>query len=83
MSDPFNFKRENRYLVLKRKYLERAMKHFPESYALILDDICNRVNYLQGKPNGLTCVIVEQDWPEYETTWAAIEQRIKKEIDRD
>jgi hypothetical protein len=58
------FKREERYIVVKLKHLA-AQQRAP------------LVNFLltNGIPK-VDCVVVEDDWPEYEPTWTAIERRM-------
>jgi hypothetical protein len=61
VSEPF--KREDRFIVIKRKYL---VGNDEERIADLLDTLgvitCE-------------CVVVESDWPEYETVWKMIEAR--------
>lgn len=69
--------RENRYLVIKHK---DAALYLTATERLILVAIAEKVDshrINRGKPS-LTCVVVESDWPEYEPTWQAIEQRVAK-----
>ena len=70
--------RENRYLVFKikdaREYLDEQDKH-------LLDEIAQRLELARkaaGKRD-LQCVVVEDDWPEYETVWKMIELRVRQE----
>lgn len=69
------FKRENRYIVLKRSDIDRYLSM--ESKRELLE-ICEQLQ--QGRLNDdradLKCVIVESDWPEYEAVWDMIESRI-------
>lgn len=71
-------KRENRYLVLKRTDMAAALS----------EREINRLNQLGAKVAGgrrkarkkpFMCVVVESDWPEYEPTWKAIEDRVAEE----
>lgn len=76
MSD---FKREERYIVIKLTDLKDAPLSNMERN--VLDDVCRHVNeYRQeaGKAP-FECVVVESDWPEYEPTWAAIEARMSQQ----
>lgn len=60
------FKREERYLVLKLKDLSPgAAQHIREYVAA------------RNLPNR-QYVVVESDWPEYELVWAMIEARVTK-----
>lgn len=75
-----NFERENRYTVLKNCDVTEALDA----------DETERLIYLLGRVDEyreevgkmpLECVVVESDWPEYETTWAAIEARVTAEAE--
>lgn len=57
------FVREERYIVLKIKDLTE-------------DEIVNLYSYSHAEVEG---VVVESDWPEYETVWKMIEDRVNKE----
>jgi len=70
-----DFEREDRYLVLKRSDIE---KYLPDDQKKLLYFVAGNIRddrTLDGK-EPLQCVVVEHDWPEYETTWAAIERRV-------
>jgi hypothetical protein len=69
------FKRENRYMVMKRSDIAEALTELEQT---ILQHIALKVlNHRStiGK-SVLSCVVVESDWPEYEPTWAAIQRRM-------
>lgn len=59
------FKREERYAVIKYNQLTEAQIGF-------LKDCI----YGEGIPT-VECVVVESDWPEYNTVWKMIENRVK------
>ena len=69
------FKREPRYVVFKIKdihaylppHLVEAVKYAGETIAV--GRAC------EGKPP-FNAVVIEQDWPEFEMVWAAIEKRV-------
>lgn len=69
-----NFKRENRYIVFKAKDLE-CLDTFSQ---FVLSELCKRVAEVrtQRGKDGLECVVIESDWPEYETVWKMIEARM-------
>lgn len=80
------FKREVRYIVFKitdmRKYLE------PHQIAMVhqLGSLIARGRNRDVRPP-FNAAVVEQDWPEFEMVWAAIEDRVAqeefdKELDR-
>lgn len=77
MADSTNtFNREQRYLVLKSS--DMIATGLTETELDQLQAICAKVDQYRrnaGKPV-LETVVVEKDWPEYEPTWAAIEQRV-------
>ncbi len=58
------FKREERYLVLKLKDLSPAAEEHIRQYVAA-----------RNLPNR-QCVVVESDWPEYELVWTMIEARV-------
>ena len=68
------FNRELRYLVFKHKdvfyYLTREEQAF-------LFEMAQKIaqGRAQDDKTTLECVIVESDWPEYESVWQMIEQR--------
>jgi hypothetical protein len=64
------FIREQRYIVLKIKQLQKLPQELQKELGDWLDRASDHV-YLHPK-----CVVVEHDWPEYETTWRAIEARV-------
>lgn len=59
------FKREERYIVIKLKPLDDV--DIPGLRAYLEEHYINTVD----------CVVVESDWPEYETVWKMIEDRCK------
>ncbi len=74
------FKRENRYFVLKATDLQACGLTEVELDSLVA--ITGKVDQYRrdaGKPD-LECVIVEKNWPEYEPTWQAIENRMAKAL---
>ncbi len=74
-------KRENRYMVIKRSDLRMAKLLLkPEAFSALetLDRMINQVRRNRGR-GPLCCVVVESDWPEYETIWKAIEDRVNEE----
>ena len=68
-------KRENRYIVIKRKDAEAALDKGQLEQLNGLSSVVSANRKKAGKLE-LNCVVVESDWPEYEPTWAAIEARI-------
>lgn len=58
-----NFQREMRYIVVKRKYMTAEQD-------IALMSLVHSFNL----PD-LECVVVENDWPECELVWCAIERR--------
>lgn len=72
------FRREERYVVLKANDIEAALNDQERSDLI---GIMLKVDNWRGanKKPDLVCVVVESDWPEYEPTWRAIENRMNKE----
>ena len=67
--------RENRYFVLKRSDMA---KYLGERDLDVLEQIADTVNDCRnadGK-DPIGCVIVEHNWPEYETVWGMIAARV-------
>lgn len=67
--------REERYVVFKvadiEKYLNAEHKNVIESLKILI----NSNRHVDGKKSQLKCVVVEEDWPEYEKVWNMIETR--------
>lgn len=73
-----DFIREDRYLVLKRRDIRNSLTDLEYQ---ILCEITLKVEHYREKfrqKQPLQCVVVEHDWPEYEPTWQAIEDRMLK-----
>lgn len=73
-NDLTGFKREHRYVVLK---IRDVQDFLPQPLIDHLESIAREVGAgrrAAGK-QPLECVVIENDWPEYELTWAAIEAR--------
>lgn len=64
------FKREDRYVVLKRKDVNRLPHWQKEALREILTEIENMMPPREY-------VVVESDWPEYETVWDMIQARVE------
>ncbi|NMZ73832.1 hypothetical protein HBO32_12025 [Pseudomonas nitroreducens] len=65
------FKREERFIVIKRKYLTAESRFYDsteQELRVWLDKHCIPTS---------ECVVVESDWPEYETVWSMIDARIE------
>ena len=65
----YEFQREDRYIVIKRKDLENV----PASYR---KDLVDPLPWLQVHLPSRKFLVIESDWPEYEPVWAMIEARI-------
>ena len=71
------FQREDRYIVVKRTDLIAANLSYAGKAMLDLVLLkVFRARLVSGKAP-LECVVVESDWPEYEPTWKAIEERVE------
>lgn len=63
------FERENRYIVIKRSDLEKV----PVSYrSSLVDPMLSLLSHLPRRE----CLVIESDWPEYESYWQMIERRM-------
>lgn len=69
------FKREDRYLVLKMSDIKNYLTKQDQDALSRIDCKIGKCREADGKPS-LECAVVEQDWPEYEPTWQAIEARM-------
>lgn len=68
MSDS-TFQREDRYIVIKRNDL----KNVPVSYrSSLVDPVFSLLSHLPRRE----CLVIESDWPEYESYWQMIERRM-------
>ena len=69
------FKREPRYVVFKIKDIER---YVTSEDKLLINEVGAAIavgRKCDGKPP-FNAVVVEQDWPEFELAWEAIEARM-------
>ncbi len=66
------FKREDRYLVLKRKDLERLP-------VLLQETLWGFLEQAEFSLPKRQYVVVESDWPEYEAVFKMIEERVTNE----
>lgn len=71
-------KRELRYIVLKIKDVNKALSPKQENLLQELCGIVDAYRHTRGK-NDLECVVVENDWPEYEPVWKMLEKRFDNE----
>jgi uncharacterized coiled-coil protein SlyX len=58
------FKREERFIVIKRKHMNAGQESAVRS-------LLERIDV-----KTVECVVVESDWPEYETVWCMVEYRV-------
>jgi hypothetical protein len=66
------FKREWRYIVVKRKKL----LEYAQGEARVAEKVEQRILAQIPEEALVECVVVESDWPEYETVWKLIEARV-------
>lgn len=69
-SQASEFQREDRYMVIKRKDLEKAHVTDREWFK-------NALSLLELYLPKREYLVIESDWPEYEPTWAAIQARVE------
>lgn len=67
------FQRELRYLVAKVRDVETALTDGEKQELAALLKKVEQYRTDSGKPP-LECVVVESDWPNYEETWASVQQ---------
>jgi hypothetical protein len=69
------FQREHRYYVAKVRDVEKYLTDFEHA---VLAGMLRKLSQgrVQDGKDPLICCVVEQDWPEYEPTWQAIEERV-------
>lgn len=73
------FKREPRYVVFKIKDIEKYLTETGQESVMVMGRAIARGRDKDGKPP-FNAVVVEQDWPEFEPTWAAIEARVTANV---
>lgn len=72
------FQREPRYTVLKITDIQEALGPDETETLIHLEEKIAAYRQNAGK-QPLACVVVESDWPEYEPTWTAIQERVECE----
>lgn len=71
--DMSEFKKEDRYLVFKRKDLDKHLsKEGRSALYSISEGLASRLKEQEGKE--LNCVVVEQDWPMFAHVWEEIQR---------
>lgn len=70
-----DFKRENRYTVLKISDVGQALDADECTILIELEEKVALYRERVGK-TPLECVVIESKWPEYETVWGIVEDRI-------
>jgi hypothetical protein len=58
-----NFNREERYIVIKRKHISEGTENGMRRFMM-----ANGIEPIEA-------VVIERDWPEYETAWSMITKR--------
>lgn len=66
------FEREFRYYVFKAKDVEKHLNSYSTACLKEIGAVIEHGRKTEGK-SPLRCVVVEEDWPMYESTWKAIE----------
>lgn len=72
------FKRELRYVVFKLKDMEKYLTEGERNGIMCIGEEIDSCRAYDGKPQ-LNAVVVEQDWPEFDMVWRAIEDRMNAE----
>ena len=70
------FKREHRYMVFKVIDASEALSLEEVDYLIYLGNKVAEYRELVGK-KPLVAAVVESDWPEYEPTWASVQERVE------
>jgi len=60
------FKKEERYVVIKRKHMSEAFKKY-----LSVELMVNKIPTVE-------CVVVESDWSIYEKVWELVEEEFNR-----
>lgn len=71
------FTREDRYIVIKRADLDCLSKPELVELEMVLARISKQRADANKRP--LQCVVIEDDWPEYETVWSMIQARMEQQ----
>jgi len=71
-----NFKREDRYLVIKRKHIENHLNPLERE---ILYGLSNKIRDHAPPNKKIEYVVVESDWPEFEPVWKMLEDRVNQD----
>jgi hypothetical protein len=69
------FQREDRYIVIKRTDAYKALTAHQLMDLSTIGEAVIAHRRANQKPD-LVCLVIESDWPEYEPTWKAIEERM-------
>lgn len=72
------FKREPRYIVLKLSDMKKYLYECQITNIYSAGQLIANGRARDGRPP-FNAVVVEQDWPEFEPTWAAIEARMNSQ----
>ena len=72
-------KLDNRYLVLKRSDIEKYINLSTQVALANVDQAITHHRHDEGRPP-LECIVIESDWPEYESTLSALEARVDGDI---
>lgn len=67
------FQRDDRYIVIKRKDLEKAPTLMAHALRVALNGLREHLPKRE-------CLVIENDWPEYEPTWKAIQARVSGQV---
>lgn len=76
------FKREDRYLIMKFKDVRKYLTDTEKEILIALTKKITK-GRCDDEKDQLDCVVVESDWPEYEPTWRAIEERMAEEAEKE
>lgn len=67
-------------MVIKIKDLQVTLTETEEQILFKLTNKIENTRIIQGR-GMMNAVVIEHDWPEYEPTWQALEQRVDAEFE--
>ncbi len=71
------FKREDRYIVIKRKDLVALHRDAFGPTQVAIEAFYAAIRMIEVQLPRRDYLVIERDWPEYEPTWAAIQARVE------
>ena len=69
------FHREDRYIVIKRSDMEKSPLHIRRAFSFACRELHDSM--LSNGAKARQYLVIESDWPEYDSTCQAIESRFR------